>query len=98
MMNERGVDHMAIQLNPKLKALLLASQLGLNQHHPLAGWHMLTILYHDGTGSPMTLNFLLEKYNQSYLDQDETPIADQVLKKILTVLSDQAGLVETSPR
>lgn len=91
---------MAVQLNPKLKALLLASQLGLNQHHPLAGWHMLTILYHDGTGSgsPMTLNFLVTKYNQAYLDDDETPIADQVLKKILTVLSEQAGLVETSPR
>lgn len=93
---------MAITLDPHLRNLLLASQLGLNPNHPLAGWTALTILYHDAgtSGEPITLDYLARKYNNDYLDSagDEQPISNDVLKKVLTVLADQAGLVEVSPR
>lgn len=93
---------MAATLSEPLRNLLLASQLGLSVHHPLAGWSVLTILYRDAGSSsePITLSYLARKYNNDYLDglSGETPIADDVLKKVLDVLVTQAGLVEVSPR
>lgn len=93
---------MAAPLTGPLRNLLLASQLGLSVHHPLAGWFVLTILYHDSRSSsePITLSYLARTYNNEYLDAatDEDPIADDVLKKVLDVLVAQAGLVEVNPR
>ncbi|MDN6091159.1 MAG: hypothetical protein L0I56_05310, partial [Lacticaseibacillus paracasei] len=93
---------MAAPLTGPLRNLLLASQLGLSVHHPLAGWFVLTILYHDARSSsePITLSYLARTYNNEYLDAatDEDPIADDVLKKVLDVLVAQAGLVEVNPR
>lgn len=93
---------MAATLSEPLRNLLLASQLGLSVHHPLAGWSVLTILYRDAGSSsePITLSYLARKYNNDYLDglSGETPIDDDVLKKVLDVLVTQAGLVEVSPR
>lgn len=98
----RGAKIIAVKISVGLKKLLLASNLGLNANHPLAGWNILTILYHDGTrgGEPITLNFLLQRYNLEYLDTDhsESPISDSVLKKILVTLSEQAQLIEVLPR
>jgi len=91
-----------VKLALPLKRLLLASNLGLNKNHPLAGWQLLTILYHDGgsTDEVMTVNTLATKYNTAYLDveNNEAPISDSVLKGILTVLEDQARLIESSSR
>ena len=42
---------MAATLSEPLRNLLLASQLGLSVHHPLAGWSVLTILYRDAGSS-----------------------------------------------
>nr|WP_211089019.1 hypothetical protein [Levilactobacillus tujiorum] len=83
-----------------LKELLLAINLGLSRDHRLAGWHILTILYHDSAtgGVPITLGYLAQKYNSDYLDRDEKPLKDDVLKRILEVLSEQAKLIEVSPR
>ncbi|MCI1688610.1 hypothetical protein [Schleiferilactobacillus harbinensis] len=93
---------MAVVMSKPLKDLLLASNLGLNKNHPLAGWNVLTILYHDGSSSgvPITLDFLTRRYNESYLDteNDEAPISDNVLKTVLDVLSQQARLIEASAR
>ncbi|MDG3061947.1 MULTISPECIES: hypothetical protein [Lacticaseibacillus] len=93
---------MAAALSAPLRQLLLATQLGLSVHHPLAGWFVLTILYRDAGSSsePITLSYLARKYNNDYLDTSggETPIADDVLKKVLDVLVTQAGLVEMNPR
>ncbi|HAJ54392.1 MAG TPA: hypothetical protein DCL56_06895, partial [Lactobacillus sp.] len=93
---------MAAALSAPLRQLLLATQLGLSVHHPLAGWFVLTILYRDAGSSsePVTLSYLARKYNNDYLDTSggETPIADDVLKKVLDVLVMQAGLVEMNPR
>jgi len=79
---------------------LQASNLGLSRDHRLAGWYVLTILYHDGaaSGAVTNLNYLVQKYNNSYLDAEEKPITDVVLKRILDVLGNQASLVEVSPR
>lgn len=91
----------AVKIAAALKQLLLASNLGLNKNHPLAGWQILTILYHDGAGSiPMTLDALATKYNVDYLDSEnqETPISDSVLKAVLEVLDGQAHLIEVSSR
>ncbi|EGF34946.1 hypothetical protein AAULR_09290, partial [Lacticaseibacillus rhamnosus MTCC 5462] len=51
---------MAATLSEPLRNLLLASQLGLSVHHPLAGWSVLTILYRDAGSSsePITLSYL----------------------------------------
>jgi len=91
-----------VKLAAPLKRLLLASNLGLNKHHPLAGWQLLTILYHDGANSneAMTANHLAATYNAAYLDTEnnEAPISDQVLSGVLTVLEDQARLIESSSR
>lgn len=60
------------------------------------------ILYHDSTtsGVPSTLDFLARQYNGDCLDtaNDEAPISDDVLRKVLAVLIDTAGLVEVSTR
>lgn len=90
---------MAVKLAQPLKQLLKASFLGGNKNHPLAGWRILTMLYHDGgSRDPLTLNYLLDRYNQDYLDANERPLRDEVLKKIMYVLSDQARLVDVAPR
>lgn len=87
-------------MEPLLKDLLLASNLGLSRDHRLAGWHILTILYHDSAtgGVPITLGYLAQKYNNDYLDTGEKPLKDDVLKRILEVLGEQAKLIEVSPR
>jgi len=90
---------MAVKISKLLKKLLKASILGGNKNHPLAGWNVLTILYHDGSnGVPLTLNFLLDKYNHNYLDTDERPLKDPVLKDIMRVLGEEARLVDVAPR
>ncbi|WP_203640655.1 hypothetical protein [Levilactobacillus andaensis] len=91
---------MAVTLSNKLRDLLLASNLGLSRDHRLAGWNVLTILYHDGatSGVVTTLGTLLQVYNANYLELDERPLTDIVLKRVLDVLSDQAKLVEVAPR
>jgi len=90
---------MAVKISKLLKQLLKASILGGNKNHPLAGWNVLTILYHDGSnGMPLTLNFLLDKYNHNYLDTDERPLKDPVLKDIMRVLGEEAHLVDVAPR
>lgn len=97
----KDVGVMAVSLAKPLKDLLLASNLGLNKNHPLAGWNILTILYHDGSNrEPITLDYLTQRYNAEYLDSDndEQPISDNVLKAVLTVLSDQAKLIEAASR
>lgn len=80
----------------------MATNLGLSRDHPLAGWKILTILYHDGSSSneAMTLKFLLNRYNTSYLDSEdgETPVTDQTLRHVLTTLSDQANLIGHSTK
>lgn len=90
----------AIELNPLLKRLLLATNLGLSRAHPLAGWSILTILYRDSTvgGEPITLGYLARKYNSTYLDTDEQPMKDDVLKRILDSIGTQAKLIEMSPQ
>jgi len=93
--------NIAVKIGSALKQLLLASNLGLNKNHPLAGWQILTILYHDGAGStPMTLETLATKYNVDYLDVEtqEAPISNPVLKGVLDVLEAQAHLIEVSSR
>lgn len=96
------VAGIAVQIEPALKALLLASNLGLSQNHRLAGWHILTILYHDGgrSNQATTLDLLIQKYNDAYLDEaaGETPVTEAVLKKVLVVLEQQAHLIESAPR
>ncbi|BDR56682.1 hypothetical protein [Xylocopilactobacillus apis] len=93
---------MAIKISNSLKELIKATNLGLSRDHPLAGWNILTILYHDGTSSiePITIDFLIRKYNSQYLDSDddETPITDGIMKHVLDVLTDQAKLVERMSR
>jgi len=92
----------ALKMEPGLKNLLLAMKLGNSRSHPLAGWHILTILYGDHASAevPRTLNFLSQQYNAHYLDTaaQEAPLTDAVLKGVLAVLSDQAHLIEVSPR
>ncbi|KZT82470.1 hypothetical protein Nizo1840_1838 [Lactiplantibacillus plantarum] len=90
---------MAVKISKPLKQLLKASVLGRNKNHPLVGWNVLTILYHDGSnGTPLTLNFLLDKYNRNYLETDERPLSDVVLKEVLRVISEDARLVDVAPR
>ncbi|EIW15148.1 hypothetical protein KCA1_0076 [Lactiplantibacillus pentosus KCA1] len=90
---------MAVKISKPLKRLLKASVLGRNKNHPLAGWNVLTILYHDGgSGTALTLNFLLDKYNRNYLEADERPLSDAVLKEVLRVVSEDARLVDVAPR
>lgn len=93
---------MALKMAPDLKNLLLANNLGHSRAHPLAGWLVLTILYgdHSASDSPQTVNFILQKYNDHFLDQDvqEKPLSDVVLKGVLNELSNRAKLIEVSSR
>lgn len=95
-----GVSTIAVKMFEDLKSLLLATNLGHSRDHPLAGWYMLTILYHDGTtgGAAVDLHYLADHYNNNYLEQGEAPITDQTLKKVLDELDQQANLIEMSPR
>lgn len=91
---------MAVKISKPLKRLLEASMLGRSRNHPLAGWHILTILYHDGraSGQPMTRNALLNQYNHNYRERHETPLTDSVIKGIMEALSEDAHLVEAATR
>lgn len=92
---------MAVKMNATLKELLMAINLGLSRDHPLAGWQILTILYHDGAGNEaLTEDTLVKRYNGGYLDQEsnEAPLSDAVLKKVLDVLESQARFIEVSSR
>lgn len=91
---------MAEQFSAELRGLLTASNLGLSTTHPLAGWVVLTILYQEGsnTSEAMTLGYLLRRYNNAYLELDEKPMTDAVLRHVLDVLGGSANLVESSPR
>lgn len=94
--------HIAIQMDPRLKDLMLATQLGLSRDHPLAGWHVLTILYREGTGSnePNTLDYLFQRYNEDYVDTaaGEGLITKAALKGVLEVLETQGGLIASAQR
>lgn len=95
----KGEIGVAVKISKPLKRLLKASVLGRNKNHPLAGWNVLMILYHDGgSGTALTLNFLLDKYNRNYLEADERPLSDAVLKEVLRVVSEDARLVDVAPR
>lgn len=90
---------MAVKLSQPLEQLLRASLLGGNKNHPLAGWQILTILYHDGGGDQVRdRNYLLDQYNQHYLARGEAPLSDAVLKPIMVNLSELARLVEVTTR
>lgn len=91
---------MAEPFSAELRGLLTASNLGLSAAHPLAGWVVLTILYQEGSNASeaMTLGYLLRRYNNVYLELDEKPMTDAILRRVLEVLGDQANLVESSPR
>ncbi len=93
---------MVAKMAPDLKNLLLASNLGRSQSHPLAGWQVLTILYgdHSANDSARTVNFILQQYNDHYLDQDdqERPLSPDVLKNVLKELGERAKLIEVSSR
>lgn len=84
---------MVAKMAPDLKNLLLASNLGRSQSHPLAGWQVLTILYgdHSANDSARTVNFILQQYNDHYLDQDdqERPLSPDVLKNVLKELGER---------
>nr|WP_261810394.1 hypothetical protein [Levilactobacillus humaensis] len=60
----------------------------------------MTILYRDSTvgGEPITLGYLARKYNSTYLNTDEQPLKDDVLKRILDNISTKAKLIEVSPQ
>ncbi|GEO65712.1 hypothetical protein LSP04_01310 [Levilactobacillus spicheri] len=88
----------AMTMQPELKHLLAAVNLGHSRDHPLAGWFILTILYGDHTGEPQTFNYLSQHYNANYLDTDEKPLTDAILKNVLSELSETARLIEVSPR
>lgn len=99
---KEGVIKIALQLSAEMRDLLLAINLGRSREHPLAGWLILRILYQSmvNTDEPRTLNYLGKQYNQRYLDVEaqEAPITDAVLKKVLSVLTEQARMVEITPR
>lgn len=88
---------MANKLPKRLRQLLTATILGGNPNHPLAGWSILTILRHNtqNIDSPLTPDFLLQRFNMAYLEPTESPIANDVLKKILERLV-SANLIERS--
>lgn len=91
---------MPATMNPTLRQLLLSMNLGRSQDHPLAGWQLLSLLYHDGStsGAPMTLGYVVTRYNAEYREADESEATDAVLKRVLKVLVEQARLVEETPR
>lgn len=87
-------------LSPALQSLLLATNLGHSQNHPLAGWTVLSMLYRDGStaSEPMTLGYLVTRYNGEYLQPSEAPVTDDILRNVLNVLVEQAHLVTSSTR
>lgn len=91
---------MAKSMTTALRSLLFAMNLGRSTAHPLAGWHVLTILYRDGStsGEPMTMGYLVRRYNDEYLDGDERRVDDNGLAGVLKMLVNQASLVEATTR
>ncbi|MFD1428830.1 hypothetical protein [Lacticaseibacillus mingshuiensis] len=91
---------MAHALSDQLYALVNAMALGRSSKHPLAGWQVLTILYHDGASAEeaITLRYLLRTYNNEYRQPDEEVISLDGLRGILAVLIDEVQLVESTSR
>ncbi len=88
---------MVTKLPIELRRLLTATILGGNPNHPLAGWWILTILRQNtqNIDSPITPDFLLQKFNLAYLEPGEAPIANEVFRKILDRMT-AANLLEKS--
>lgn len=91
---------MAKGLSQALRSLLTAVNLGRSQGHPLAGWTLLSMLYRDGStaSEPMTMNYLVSRYNGEYLEPGESRVADDTLRSVMKVLVEQAHLVNSSTR
>ncbi|WP_179394502.1 hypothetical protein [Lacticaseibacillus absianus] len=91
---------MAQGLSEPLRSLLTAMNLGRSQGHPLAGWTLLSMLYRDGStaSEPMTMNYLVARYNGEYLDPGESRVTDETLRGVMKVLVEQAHLVTSSTR
>jgi len=93
---------MVLKIKKELKDLLSATSLGQSRDHPLAGWNVLTILYGNriSLDTPRTFKFISNQYNNDYLnlEEGEGPISDHSLKKVLTILNEQAHLIEVFPR
>ncbi|WP_125565327.1 hypothetical protein [Companilactobacillus insicii] len=93
---------MSLNINDDLRGLLLAHSLGRSRDHPFAGWNVLNILYsnQDSLNEPQTLGFIVERYNAGYLDSrtNENRITDAVLKSVLSILVEEAKLIEILPR
>lgn len=87
---------MSAQLSPQMRDLLLAMNLGRSTAHPLAGWHALELLYRDGSAvaEPITIDFLVRRYNAECLTDTEKPITNEQMKSVLAVLVGQARLAE----
>ena len=91
---------MANGLSQALRSLLTAMNLGKSLGHPLAGWNLLSMLYRDGStaSEPMTMNYLVARYNGEYLEPGESRVADETLRSVMKVLVAQAHLVTSSTR
>ncbi|TLQ05635.1 hypothetical protein FEZ51_00175 [Pediococcus stilesii] len=91
---------MARGLSQALRSLLVAMNLGRSQNHPLAGWTLLSMLYRDGStaSEPMTMNYLVDRYNGEYLEPGENRVASETLRSVMKVLVEQAHLVTSSTR
>ncbi|MFD1670926.1 hypothetical protein ACFQ5M_02310 [Agrilactobacillus yilanensis] len=91
---------MAKGLSQSLRSLLSAMNLGRSQGHPLAGWILLSMLYRDGStaSEPMTMNYLVARYNGEYLDPGESRVASETLRGVMKALVEQAHLVTSSTR
>lgn len=85
---------------PALRSLLTAMNLGRSTRYPLAGWTVLSMLYRDGStaSEPMTLGYLVTRYNAEYLEPGDKRIADDTLRSVLKILVEQAQLVNSSTR
>lgn len=91
---------MAKTLPQALRSLLTAMNLGKSQAHPLAGWNLLSMLYRDGStaSEPMTMKYLVARYNGEYLEPGENRVADDTLRPVMKILVEQAHLVTSSTR
>ncbi|WP_461226170.1 hypothetical protein [Lacticaseibacillus suihuaensis] len=91
---------MAQGLSQPLRSLLMAMNLGRSQGHPMAGWTLLSMLYRDGStaSEPMTMNYLVARYNGDYLEPGENRVAEETLLGVMKVLVEQAHLVTSSTR
>lgn len=91
---------MAKGLSQALRSLLTSMNLGRSLGHPLAGWTLLSMLYRDGStaSEPMTMNYLVARYNGEYLEPGESRVADETLRSVMKVLVEQAHLVTSSTR